>query len=709
MPLQRFDAFSQDADAMYGEPDLVDIVNQPTTPQKTINTVTQPAAPTTAPVTTAAPTTRNTGADFLAQVNANPAYARHNTALNALSKFANFSGDTVSPEFRQLLDTPSYGNAESGDYTSNDLFSATPTYNQDFVDALQGYKFTPTSDVERSGYNITAPDGRSTVINWGDKSSSFDEALEVAIPAFLSSLTGGALAGPLLGGLSVAATPLTTGIATGAISGGVGAGIQGGNILEGILKGGLSAGVTHGVGAGVNAIAPGASEAVENTLLKMGVPERTAYDLANYTKPALTGAAKGLLKGDVLGGVTDALAGQVVADISPSLKLTPTQGLAVANYLRTGNETALLTSLGASLAKDAIKSVGTSLKNIDAGKGSSFDSGEGGESGDDSQEAEQVTITGDTSYGADPDTGMDYWYDSQEADQDLNKIIGTDNSAGAPQVEVTGDRLASESIDNELGFSNYTPPVPQVEVTGNKPVPESIDNEIGFSEYSPQVTVTGVTEKEDPSREAFDALWGTDVEKEKEATPPPQVVVTGDKLVPTPEEELPLDTRFTDEKYNVTPGTENNRVVVTGRVPDVERVEPAPREITAIQPPTEVDVGDYLDKLPEDILNTLPDIVAPTPAPAPAIAPAPAPAIAPAPAPAPKSDDKTKDFDDLLNALAPSQQQQVLSQVLSQIPGFDVESMNYSRRPQKQGASQQSQPSNQDQLFAMLRAMGFKG
>jgi len=647
----------------------------PAPPPAAVNNISQwnpaaVAAPAPPPAVAPAPPppVRNSGADFLAQVGANPLYGRHDIALNALGKFANFSGDSVTPEFRQLLNTP-YGNAESGDYTGNDLYSTAPTYNQDFVNALQGYTFTPTSDVERSGYQITAPDGRSTVINFGDKDSSFDKVAEVVLPAALAAMSGGALAGPLLAGLGIAATPLTTALATGFGSGSIGTAIQGGDLGD-ILLGGFKGSATAGLGSGVSSVLGSAfapitetsaggigsqlRDAIGTGLEKIGVSPETALNVASYTKPVVSGGISSLLTGgNPLEGMAGGALGQVVGDLGKSVGLTPSQSSAIGQYLVDRDAGKLGATIGTGLAKTAVNSI----------------------------KAAEATAA------PTPAPTLDEWYDTQAP-------------TAEQRVEVT-----APSIDNEIGFANYVPPAAtpapapapessRVDVTAPAPTVEEL-----LAQYYPADTQTEVlapTPAPAPAPSqveikgtpdpipapAFDInSYLSSLPQEVYNTIPeilaPQQVQITEKLPPKVDDEFPYvyTPSLSGERSDIdaTPGAGPQTVTVTGTPP---------------KPEDEFNLPPYVYEIPELAPMPIPEVPA-------SIAPAKptAPPLTPAPAPQkPK-----QDLSELFNFLALNQQQPVPSQVLAQMPGFDVDSFSSSTQAQ------------QPNLAALLAAIGYKG
>lgn len=138
---------------------------------------------------------------FLKAIQPNQSERRGGVALDALGKFAGFSGDPMSAESRAAINDVVQGSA-SGKYFANEggvnyapELSGSLTYNQQLLDSLKGYTFTPTSDAERTGYNVTAPDGRTRIINWGTADSSFDKFAQQAIPLAIAALGGAALGG----------------------------------------------------------------------------------------------------------------------------------------------------------------------------------------------------------------------------------------------------------------------------------------------------------------------------------------------------------------------------------------------------------------------------------------------------------------------------------------------------------------------------------
>jgi hypothetical protein len=498
----------------------------------------------------------------------------------------------------------------------------------DFLDALSGYKIeNAVIGSNDPAVNIYKPDGslmgKYRVGN--NSENSFDRVMEVALPLILSGMAGGALAGPLLGALSVTAPgAIATGIASGGISGGLNAGIQGGDVLKGILMG--------GVGGGIGGAASPFASSVAKDIVGAGGP---AF-LADAAKGAITGAARAapgaIASGDFNNVLTGALSGgvgsgvsSVVGSILPD-KMTENAnvdsaivkgigglagGLAKAGI--TGGNVDVINSLlpavaqgisdeyklplkqveaglgvaskvlqGKDLVPSDILSIGTAFginakgnqaaSKPDAGQGSSFEE-EGGESGTDEtpsidEELGFSNYTAPTQAPAPQDDIFDI----------LNGVVDSGGYDIQEQTETTPSDLTQQvvvtppapSIDQELGFSNYVAP---------------IDQELGFSEY-----------------------------------------------------DLPVDLKMSGERSNIALGQEPQQVTVTGKNSEDYLYNPTAREVTAIQPSTEVDAGKYLDSLPQDVASTLPEILAQAPAPAPAPAPASSPASAPASAPATEQD-----------------------------------------------------------------------
>ena len=138
---------------------------------------------------------------------------------------------------------------------------------------------------------------------------------------------------------------------------------------------------------------------------------------------------------------------------------------------------------------------------------------------------------------------------------------------------------------------------------------------------------------------------------------------------------------LTGETYNITPGAKDQKVEVIGKVPvdDVKDLPPPP--------PTEIP---KLDPLP------IPEVkVEDKPA---------------------KGGINVDSILSLLSGLAGSGQQSVSSQqptpsqVLANMKPFDVDSLSqFLQEEKREAAAAQAQQSEQEQLFAMLEAMGFKG
>jgi hypothetical protein len=221
-------------------------------------------------------------------------------------------------------------------------------------------------------------------------------------------------------------------MAAGTIGSTLNTAVQGGNAqdyLRGIGTSLVAPVIGQGIGAGIKAIAPGAANAVSDTLTSAGLPRDIADVISDYTKPVIRGAATGVLKGDILGGVTDAVLGQVVGDVAPSLGLTGPQANAFAKYLRTGDEGALVMSLGSGLAKQAMGSVQDAIKQ---------------------QGIEQA-------YN-DPSRALDVL---PEKGFDLDALLST-----LPQ----NAEYDSINYGDYGGFAEPTPELPQVVITGPKPV-----------------------------------------------------------------------------------------------------------------------------------------------------------------------------------------------------------------------------------------------
>jgi len=702
MAYRNYDQFNRDAD-MYGE-ELLDIVNTPTAPQKTIGprptgdndllynalNLNNPAtAPVVAPA--AAPPVsggyKYTGGslqDYLSEQQS----TFKPQLLQASTRGLTEGGEYYTPEVYSTFDpnqaTQNYikqrdtartgiapelstflsGMGQYQEYTDkladaigytgpktyeaeNPYFSGAtnesgevstvPEINQlhpDFLDALSGYKFEKSIIGSNDpAVNIYKPDGSSLgkyrVGN--NPETSFDRIMEVVLPGALAALTGGALAGPLLGAFGVAApTALASTATAGAIGGGLNAGIHGGNVLEGILKGGLTAGVTGGVSEVLGStFAPsGVGSQVQNAistgLKDIGLPADAANYVASYTKPfvsgALTEGAKAALKGDnvlegaLIGGVTGA-GNQAVGELFKGAKGVATaqpvkdaifEGLTnlglsenTAGYIEGLLQPAVEGGLNAAIRGDSVFGGMTAgaLDSVAGDVGKSL-----GLNKTQSQAVAKWMRTGD--------------------ELELANTLGKDltNKAVGAAKESAKNFAKTSPIDAELGFSQSaskstpsypadaqmeqaplsyeellaslsptTPAAGQVTVTGQQP----IDEELGFANYFPV----------------------------------PRVNITGEKV----KEELPADTRMSGERSNISldPNAGPQQVTVTGKKEEDYLYNPAPRPITAIQPSTEVDVGKYLDKLPEDVYKTLPEIIAaPSPSPAPSPAPAPAAPVA---------------------------------------------------------------------------------
>jgi len=278
----------------------------PTLPQKTVQPVAQPVkatgllAPASAPAAAQQAPAGMNAAQFLQAIQPNPSRQRSDVALKALGEFAGFGGDPMSADSRAAIQDIIGGNASGKYYAHEGGVNYAPelhgslTYNQQLLDSLNGYTFNPTSDTERKGYNVSAPDGRTQTINWGDKRSSFDKFMEKAIPIGLGLLAGGAagLFGPV-GGAGAAA-------GGGAVSGAAAAGAAEIGAL------GLAESV-YGIGGAMGA----------------GAVPGTVGGLAGSTA-AFGGLGSVLPAGVGYGSAAGALAG--VADFGAGADLAPSMG-----------------------------------------------------------------------------------------------------------------------------------------------------------------------------------------------------------------------------------------------------------------------------------------------------------------------------------------------------------------------------------------------
>lgn len=168
-------------------------------------------------------------------------------ALAAVGKFAGYSGNALSQDY---LSTLSNGYNQPPQHDGGGGFDASavaPSYDPAFLQALSGYSFSP-SNGRHMGYDVTAPDGRTTQINYGSTGTSFDKFAEKAIPIGVAALTGAALGGFI----------------PGAEIGAVGGSAPAGSLLgmdAAALEAGLPglAGETAGVAGASGAAAPGAA------------------------------------------------------------------------------------------------------------------------------------------------------------------------------------------------------------------------------------------------------------------------------------------------------------------------------------------------------------------------------------------------------------------------------------------------------------------
>lgn len=125
--------------------------------------------------------------------------------------------------------------------------------NADFAKHLGNFQFRPLAG-ERPSVNVFDAAGRLLgPVNYGSKDSAFDKFVQIAIPAVLTSMAGGAFSSAL--GLTGAAGAATTG----AVGSGLNTAVQGGkfsDVLKSAATGGLGGGLTSGLtSAGFNPLA----------------------------------------------------------------------------------------------------------------------------------------------------------------------------------------------------------------------------------------------------------------------------------------------------------------------------------------------------------------------------------------------------------------------------------------------------------------------
>ena len=468
----------------------------------------------------------------------------------------------------------------------------------DFLDALSGYRFeSATIGSNDPAVNIYAPDGSALgKYRVGDNSeTSFDRLMEVAIPAVIAGMTGGALA-PVFGG----------GVLGGALGQGVASGVssvaQGGDFGKGFLSGALGSGITSLASPLVNTVSSAASN-VGGKLLGDIAGGAVKGAIGSGTGALLSGDSIGdaLLSGALGGGVTsgvtsgvNSLMGDTLKDLPKPLQNAVASGLAAA-VLGRDPATALVNSGIASLTGvlgDAIKAEGTPARV--------------------EPEAREVEYI-------------------QPPDLDLSQYLSTlpeDVETTVPDVGPAPfdfeDVYAPADWQTEADttpLTDYTEVPQQVEVTPNK-----VTTDFDFEDvYAP-------------------ADWQTELDLGPLTdydTAPQQVEVTG--KVPAPLPELPAY-EYTIPQLDLMP------------IPEV-----------AIDPGT-----------------TTPKI-----------------------SPGGTATNQTSsgaDILSLLNLLASNTKQPVLSQALASMKPFDVDSMSYFLQEQEP-----QQPSKQQQLLAMLEAIGFKG
>lgn len=287
-------------------------------PQKSVRPVVQPVKATglLAPAAAQQQRAGMDAAQFLKAIQPNPYGRRSDVALKALGEFAGFGGDPMSADSRAAINDVIKGN-QSGRYYANEggvnyapELSGSLTYNQQLLDSLNGYTFNPTSDTERTGYSITAPDGRSRVINWGTADSSFDKFMQTAIPIGLAALGGAALGGFIPGAeIGAAGGSGAAGAAANTAGGLIGAGEGAAQLAaytaanpltaSQVVAATLPAGGLPGLGAATAGGLIGAGEGLAQLASYSAANPLTAAQVTASTLPAggLPGLSSGLLAG----------------------------------------------------------------------------------------------------------------------------------------------------------------------------------------------------------------------------------------------------------------------------------------------------------------------------------------------------------------------------------------------------------------------------
>ena len=551
--------------------------------------------------------------------------------------------------------------------------------------ALSGYRFSPSMDSDENP-TVQVYDSSGTPvgnIRVGSSPGSLHKFASVAIPALVTAGFGAGLAPLALGAAGIGGAAGAGGLsaatlnamAAGTIGSTLNTAVQGGNAqdyLRGIATAAampvINSALTKlpGISSGVNY----ASKAVEDAL--QGAPQSFINTAAALPQNIVQGAARGLITGDVFGGISDAVLGQITQDVAPSLGLTEPQARALAKWGRDQDTNALVMSLGSGLAKQAMGSVQDAIKQ---------------------QGIEQAYNDPSRALDVLPEEARAYTPETYDpnapvtggTDFDLNALLSTlpyevQNSAlgvdlgqpeptpELPQVNITGPKAGTPEYDSTYygdygGFAEPTPELPQVNITGQKPVDAGFDLDALLSTLPYEVQ---------------NSALGVDLGQPE---PVQQAVIRGER---PPEDDL-LDLIGIGGDYGgnpppISPGQTPQQIAITEKKPVVE---------------DELDLPPYKYTIPELPLLEPPKVEIEKPT---------APPLGGGPT-TPTTPSKGIDINSLLNLLGGGGQEPVLSQVLAQMPGFDVESMSQYMREQRRKKA----PDQQTQLAELFANIGYRG
>ena len=573
------------------------------------------------------------------------------------------------------------GGTNEGGYEG---FTPSEVISPEFAQALAQYSYKPSIQGNDPAVTVYKPSGEEVgQFRIGDSPSFLDKYGKALVLGAITGGAGFALAPAALGlvGLGGAAgagglsAATLNAMAAGTIGSTLNTAVQGGNAqdyLRGIATAAampvINSALTKlpGISSGVNY----ASKAVEDAL--QGAPQSFINTAAALPQNIVQGAARGLITGDVFGGISDAVLGQITQDVAPSLGLTEPQARALAKWGRDQDTNALVMSLGSGLAKQAMGSVQDAIKQ---------------------QGIEQAYNDPSRALDVLPEEARAYTPETYDpnapvtggTDFDLNALLSTlpyevQNSAlgvdlgqpeptpELPQVNITGPKAGTPEYDSTYygdygGFAEPTPELPQVNITGQKPVDAGFDLDALLSTLPYEVQ---------------NSALGVDLGQPE---PVQQAVIRGER---PPEDDL-LDLIGIGGGYGgnpppISPGQTPQQIAITEKKPVVE---------------DELDLPPYKYTIPELPLLEPPKVEIEKPT---------APPLGGGPT-TPTTPSKGIDINSLLNLLGGGGQEPVLSQVLAQMPGFDVESMSQYMREQRRKKA----PDQQTQLAELFANIGYRG